>query len=119
VRFIILLLYVAMLASTTQVMAQDNSKGQASAYYHFILTSCPGKNLEITLKNGQKLSGKCHTPLADHFRITHKGMTHDIPYVSIEKIDIRRGWFGKLKEGVAVPYLFIKLTLGIEELYKF
>ena len=118
-RSIILLVLVAMLASTTQVMAQDDSKGQASAYYHFILTNCPGKNLEITLKSGQKLSGKCHSPLADHFRITHNGMTHDIPYTSIAKADIRRGWFGKLKDSVAVPYLFIKLALGIEELYKF
>ena len=118
-RLIIMLVCVAMLASTTQVLAQDNSKAQISLYQHFIVTNCPGKNLEITLKSGQKVSGRCHTPLADHFRITHKGVTHEIPYNSIANINVRRGWFGKLKDAVAIPYLFIKLTLGIEELYKF
>lgn len=118
-RLLIILVYIAMLAPTTQVLAQDNSKGQVSPYYHFILTNCPGKNLEITLKSGQKLSGRCQTPLTDHFRITHKGVTHDISYISIAKIDIRRGWFANLKDAVAVPYLFIKMAMGIEELYKF
>ena len=115
----IMLVYIAMLASTTQGLAQDSSKAQVSPYHHFIMASCPGKDLEVTLKSGQKLSGRCHAPLADHFQITHKGMTHDIPYTSIAKIDIKRRWFGKLKDAVAVPYVFIKMAIGIEELYKF
>lgn len=118
-RLAIMLVFVAMLGSTTEVLAQDNSKGQGSPYYQFILTSCPGKNLEITLKSGQKLSGRCHAPLADHFQITHKGVTHDIRYISIEKVNIRRGWFGKLKDAVAVPYFFIRLLIGVDELYTF
>jgi len=108
-----------MLASTTAILPQDNSKGQVSPYYRFILASCPGKSLEITLKSGQKLSGKCHTPLADQFQITAKGVTHDIPYSSIANINIQRRWFGKLKDAVAGPYLFIKLAITGEELFKF
>jgi hypothetical protein len=46
-------------------------------------------------------------------------VTHDIPYISIAKINIKRRWFSKLKDAVAVPYVFIKMALGIEELYKF
>ncbi len=115
----IMLVYVAMLASTTQDLAQDSNKGQVSPYYHFILASCPGKNLEVTLKSGQKLSGRCHAPLADHFQITDKGVTHHIPYSSIAKINIRRRWFGNLKDAVVAPYVFIKIAIGIEELYKF
>ena len=88
----IMLVSVAILASTNQVLAQDSSKGQVSLYYHFILATCPGKNLEVTLKSGQKLSGSCHAPRADHFQITHKGVTHDIPYISIAKINITRRW---------------------------
>ncbi len=113
------LVCVAMLASTTAVWSQDNSKGQVSPYYHFILASCPGKNLEITLKTGQKLSGRCHAPLADQFQITDNGVTHDIPYKSIANINIKRRWFGKLKDAVAVSYLFIKMATGREELFKF
>jgi hypothetical protein len=114
-----MLVCVAMLASTTAVLGQDKSKGPVSPYYHFILMSCPGRNLEITLKSGQKLSGRCHAPLAEHFRITHKGVTHEIPYTSIANINIKRRWFGKLKDAVAVPYVFFKMAIGIEELYKF
>lgn len=118
-RVAILLLSVVMLASTNAVLAQEMSKGQVSAYYHFILTTCPGKNLEVTLKSGRKLSGRCHAPLADHFQITHEGVTHDIPYVSIANINIKRGWFGKLKDAAAVPYVFMKMAIGKEELFKF
>lgn len=115
----IMLVFVAMFASTTQVLVQENSKAQVSPYYHFILASCPGKNLDVTLKSGQKLSGRCDTPLADRFQITHKGVTHDIPYTSIATINIRRSWFRKLKDTVAVPYCFFKMAIGVEELYKF
>ena len=115
----IMLVCVATLASPTHGLAQDSSKGQVSPYYHFIWASCPGKNLEVTLKSGQKLSGRCHSPLADRFQITHKGVAHDIPYISIAKINIRQRWFGKLKDAVVVPYCFIKMAIGREELFKF
>ena len=115
----IMFVCIAMLASPTHGLAQDSSKGQVSPYYHFIVASCPGKNLEVTLKSGQKLSGRCHAPLADQFQITHKGVTHNIPYISIAKINIRQRWFAKLKDAVVVPYVFMKMAIGIEELYKF
>jgi hypothetical protein len=114
-----MLVCVAMLASTTQGLAQDGSKGQVSPYYHFILASCQGKNLEVTLKSGQKLSGRCHTPQADHFEITRKGVTHDIPYISIAKINIRQRWFSKLKDAVVISYVLMKMAITREELYKF
>jgi hypothetical protein len=88
-----MLVCVALLAVPTAVLAQDSSKGQVSPYYDFIVASCPGKNFEITLKSGQKLSGRCHAPLADHFQITDKGVTHDIPYISIAEITIKRRMF--------------------------
>jgi hypothetical protein len=119
VNLAIMLLYVGILASTAQVLGQDSSKGPVSPYVHFILASCPGKDLEVTLKSAQKLSGKCHAPLSDHLQITHKGVTHNILYTSIAQINIRRHWFGKLKNAVAAPYLFIKMAMGIDELFKF
>jgi hypothetical protein len=115
----IMVVGVAMLTSTGQVLVQDRSKEQVSPYYHFIVASCPGQNLEVTLKSGQKLSGRCHTPLADRFQVTHKGVTHEIPYISIANVNRKQRWFRKLKDAVGVPYLVIKMLLGIEELYEF
>jgi hypothetical protein len=99
-------------------LAQDSSKGQVSPYYQFIVASCPGKNLEVMLKSGQKLSGRCHTPLADHFEITHKGVsTTFLTSVSQRSMS---GNVGLAAEGCCgVPYVFVKMAIGIEELYKF
>ena len=105
-----------MLAPTAQVLAQETSKAPVSPYYVFIVASCPGKNLEVTLNTGQKVSGRCQAPQPNHFQLTHKGVTHDIPYTSISKINIRRSWFGKVKHAVSVPYLFFKLAIGAEDL---
>src|SRR4051794_36697201 len=116
-RLAIMFLGVAVLASTTQALAQDSSKGKVSPYYYFILESCPGKNLEVTLKSGQKLSGTCNAQLADGFQITRKGMTYDIPYISIANINTKRGWFGKLKDAAATPFVHIRMAIGIAQFY--
>jgi hypothetical protein len=116
-RLAIMFLAVAVLASTTQVLAQDSGKGKVPPYYYFILESCPGKNLEVTLKSGQKLSGRCQAQQSDHFQITHKGATYDIPYTGIAKINIRRRWYGKLKDAVVAPYVHVKMAIGIAQFY--
>ena len=116
-RLAVMFIAATVLASTTQVLAQDGGKGKVPPYYYFIQDNCPGKNLEVTLKSGQKLSGRCHAQLADHFQITRKGVTHDIPYHSIERINVRRHWFGKLKDAVIAPYVQIKLAIGMAQFY--
>ena len=116
-RLAIRFLAVAALASTTQVLAQDAGQGKVPPYYYYIMENCPGKNLEVTLKSGQKLSGRCHAPMADRFQMTHKGMTHDIHYVSIAKINVRRRWFGRLKDAVVAPYVQVKVAIGMARFY--
>ena len=76
-RLAMMFLAVALLVSTTEVLAQD-SKGKLPPYYYFIMENCPGKNLKVTLKNDQKLSGRYHAQSADHFQLTHEGVTYDI-----------------------------------------
>ena len=110
-----LLLSVVMLTSTPQ----DSSNGLASHYHRFIQATCAGKSFQVTLKSGQKLSGSCHAVLADHFQIRHKGVTHDIPYINIEKISFKRSWFEKMKDAAVVPYVVVKMALGKEDLYPF
>ena len=116
-RLAIMFLAAAVLAPATQVLAQDSGKGTVPPYYYFIRENCPGKNLKVTLKSGRKLSGRCHAQLADHFQITHKGVTYDIHYVSIAKINTRRGWFGRLKGAVGAPYVQIKTAVGMAQFY--
>ena len=116
-RLAIMSLAVAVSASTTQVLAQDTAKGKVSPYYDFIVASCPGKNLEVTLKSGEKLSGRCHARLADGLQITRKGVAHNVPYISIAKINTKRGWFGKLRDTVAAPFVLIRMVIGISEVY--
>ena len=118
-RLAIMSLAVAVLASTTQVLAQDTGTRKVSPYYHFIVASCPGKNLEVTLKSGEKLSGRCHARLADGFQITRKGVAYNVPYVGIANINTKRGWFGKLRDTAAAPFVLIKMAVGISEFYPF
>ena len=64
-----------------------------------------------------KLSGRCHARLADHFKITHEGVTYDIPYVNIEKITVSRSWFGKLRDTVVSPYRYIQTSIGMAQFF--
>jgi hypothetical protein len=106
-----------MLTSTSQPWAQDSSDRLASHYHQFIQTTCAKEDFQVTLKSGQKLAGKCHAVLSDHFQIIHKGATHDIPYTNIEKISFKRSWFEKIKDAVGITYVFIKAALGKEDLF--
>ena len=110
-RFVTIFLAVVVLATTT-VVAQDSIKGKVPPYYHSYLESYEGKNVEVTLKNGQKLSGRCRV-LPDELQIAHKGVSYDIPYTSISNISIRRSWFGKLKDNVLAPYYYIAVPIGV------
>lgn len=112
-----LLLSVAMLTSTTPPWPQDSSDRLASHYYEFIHATCAGKSFHVTLKSGQKLAGSCRAVLSDHFQISHKGVTHDIPYTNIEKISFKRSLFEKMKDAVGITYVLIKAALGKEDLF--
>jgi hypothetical protein len=116
-RLAMMILAVALLASTTEVLAQDSGKGRVPPYYYFIKENCPGKNLEVTLKNDQKLSGRCHAQLADHFQLTHEGVTYEIFYINIETITVRRSWFGKLRNTVVGPYVYIQTSIGMAQFF--
>jgi hypothetical protein len=116
-RLAIMFLAAAVLTPTVPVMAQESGKGEVPPYYHFIQENCPGKKLEVTLKSGRELSGRCHAQLADRFQMTRGGATYDIPYCTIAKINIRRRWFGKLKDAVVTPYVQMKLAIGMAQFY--
>lgn len=116
-RLAMMFLAVASLASTTQVVAQDSSKGKVPPYYYFIMENCPGKNFNITLKNDQKLSGRCQAQLADHFQIAYEGVTYDIPYIDIEKIAVKHSWFGKLRKTLVAPYVYIQTSIGMAQFF--
>ncbi|HKY43055.1 MAG TPA: hypothetical protein VJM50_08160 [Pyrinomonadaceae bacterium] len=113
-RLKILFLAVAVLASTTEVLAQDRSSTKDPQYYHFLMENCPGKNLKVTLKDGQKLSGICQAQLVDRVQISREGVTHDIPYTNIAKMNINRSWFGKcfgkVKETASATYFYVYLV---------
>ena len=108
---------VAVFASPTQALAQGGGQGEVPPYYYYIMDNCPGKNLEVTLKSGQKLSGRCHAQLADRFQITRKGVTYDIPYISIAKINIRRRWFGRVKDAVVAPYVQVRGSIAMVKIF--
>ena len=112
-RLKIMFLAVVVLASTTEVLAQDRSSTKDPQYYHFLMQNCPGKNLKVTLKNGQKVSGMCNAQLVEGVQITSEGVTHNIPYTSIAKMNVRRSWlskcYGKVKDAVVAQYFYIYL----------
>lgn len=116
-RLAMMFLAVAFLASTVEVVAQDSTKGKVPPYYYFIMENCPGKTLNVRLKNGQKLSGRCQAQLADHFQITHEGVTYHIPYINIKQITFRRSWFGKLRNTVVAPYVYIHTSIGMAQFF--
>ena len=113
-RLAITFLAVVVLASSTEVLAQDRSQDKDPQYYHFLMQNCPGKNLKITLKNGKKLTGRCEAQLVDRVQIIQKGVTHDIPYTDIAKMKRNRSWFnecfGKVKETASASYFYIYLV---------
>ena len=113
-RLKILFLAVAVLASTTEVLAQSSSQEKYSTYYNFLMENCPGKNLKITLKDGQKLSGICQAQLVERIQISREGVTYDIPYTNIAKMNIKRSWFGKcfgkVKDTARASYFYIYLV---------
>ena len=108
-RLKIMFLTVAVLASATHVLAQGQQKDPQ--YYHFLMQNCPGKKLEVKLTNGQKMSGICEAQLVDRVQILREGVTHDIPYTSIAKMNVKRSWlskcYGAVKDAVAEPYFYI------------
>ena len=110
-RLKIVFLTVAVLTSTTHVLAQGQQKDPQ--YYHFLMQNCPGKKLEVKLTNGQKMSGICEAQLVDRVQILREGVTHDIPYTSIAKMNVKRSWlskcFGQVKDAMAVPGFYIYL----------
>ena len=112
-RLKVMFLAVVVLVSTTEVLAQDRSSTKDPQYYHFLMKNCPGKNLKVTLKDGQKLSGMCHAQLVDRVQLTSEGVTRDIPYTSIAKMNLRRSWFskcfGQVKDAVLAQYFYIYL----------
>lgn len=112
-RLAITFLAVIVLASGTEVLAQDRSQEKDPQYYHFLMQNCPGKNLKIKLKNGQKLAGSCHAQLVDRVQIMKKGVTYDIPYTDIATMKGKRSWFaksfGKVKDTAGATYFFIYL----------
>ena len=112
-RLAMTFLALVVLASTAEVLAQDRGQEKDPQYYHFLMENCPGKSLKVTLKDGQKLSGMCHAQLVDRVQITREGVTHDIPYASIAKMNVRRSWlskcFGQVNDAVRGPYFYIYL----------
>ena len=111
-RLAIMILAVMVLAATTEVMAQDSSQGKVVPYYHFYLKTYQGKNVEVTLKNGKRLSGMCRV-LTDQLQVVQKSVSYDIPYSSVSNITIRRSWFGKLKDIALAPYYYIATPIGM------
>jgi hypothetical protein len=113
-RLKIMFLAVAVLALNTEVLAQGSSQQKDPQYYHFLMKNCPGKNLKVTLKDGQKLSGICQAQLVDRVQITREGVTHDIPYTSIAKMNLNRSWlskcFGQVKETAREAYFYVYLV---------
>ena len=125
-RLKIVLLAVAVLIFNTGVLAQGGSQQKDPQYYHFLMQNCPGKKLNVTLTNGQKVSGICQAQLVDRVQITREGVTHDIPYTSIAKMNLKRSWFsrcfGQVKDAMETPRFFIYmigLALTGDELYPF
>ena len=116
-RLKIIFLVVAVLASATEVLAQSSSQERYSTYYNFLMENCPGKNLKIALKDGQKLSGVCQAQLVDRVQISREGVTYDIPYTNIAKMNVKRNWFsrcyGKVKDTVLGPYYYIYGGIGM------
>ena len=112
-----MVLAVAVLASATGVMGQVSSQEKDPQYYHFLMRNCPGKNLNVTLKDGKKLSGKCEAQLVDRVQISREGVTYDIPYTDIAKMNRRRSWvskcFDKVKGPVEAAYFFIYLVVAL------
>ena len=110
-RLKIMLLVVAILVATTEVLAQDRSSVKDPQYYHFLMANCPGKKLEVKLKDGQKLTGICEAQLVDRVQIIREGVTHDIPYTNITKMNVKRSWFrkcfGPVKDALAAQYFYI------------
>jgi hypothetical protein len=108
-RLKIVFLTVAVLTSTTHVLAQSQQKDPQ--YYHFLMANCPGKKLEVKLKNGQKVSGICEAQLVDRVQILRAGVTHDIPYTNIAKMNVKRSClskcFGQVKDAMAAPGFYI------------
>lgn len=115
-RLKIVFLAIVALASATHVLAQGKQKDPQ--YYHFLMQNCPGKKLNVTLTNGQKVSGICEAQLVDRVQILREGVTHDIPYTSIAKMNLKRSWlskcFGQVKDAMAVPgfYIYV-IALGL------
>jgi len=109
-----MILAVAVLASANEGLGQVSSQEKDPQYYHFLMKNCPGKNLQVTLKDGQKLSGKCQAQLVDRVQITREGVTYDIPYTNIAKMNLSRSWFrqcfGKVKETADTAYFFVYLV---------
>lgn len=112
-RLALTFLAVVVLASGTEVPAQDRSQDKDPQYYHFLMQNCPGKNLKITLKNGQKRVGTCQAQLVDRVQITQKGVTYDIPYTDIAKMKRNRSWvnecFDKVKGTASGAYFYVYL----------
>lgn len=110
-RLKIMFLAVAVLAVNTEVWAQSSSQEKYTTYYNFLMENCPGKKLEVKLKNGQKVSGICEAQLVDRVQILREGVTHDIPYTSIAKMNVKRSWlskcFGQVKDAMAAPGFYI------------
>lgn len=110
-RLKIMFLAVAVLAFNTEVLAQVGSQQKDPQYYHFLMKNCPGKKLEVKLKNGQKMSGICEAQLVDRVQILREGLTHDIPYTNIAKMNVKRSWLskclGQVKDAMAVPGFYI------------
>ena len=116
-RLKIMFLTVVVLVSATEVLAQSSSQEKYSTYYNFLMENCPGKNLAIQLKDGQKLSGICQAQLVDRIQISREGVTYDIPYTSIAKMNVKRNWFsrcfGQVKDTVLAPYYYIYGGIGM------
>jgi hypothetical protein len=112
-RLKILFLVIAVLAFSTEVLGQGSSQQKDPQYYHFLMKNCPGKNLKVTLKDGQKLSGRCQAQLVDRVQIIREGVVHDIPYRNIAKMNLDRNWlskcFGQVKETARESYLYVYL----------
>ena len=110
-RLKIMFLAVGVLTFNTEVLAQGGNQQKDPQYYRFLMANCPGKKLEVKLKNGQKMSGICEAQLVDRVQILREGVTQDIPYTSIAKMNLNRSWFckcfGRVKDAVAASYFYI------------
>ena len=110
-RLKIVFLAIAVLTFNNHVLPQGGSQQKDPQYYHFLMQNCPGKKLNVTLTNGQKVSGICEAQLIDRVQILREGVTHDIPYTSIAKMNLKRSWlskcFGQVKDAMAVPGFYI------------